>query len=73
MLNYDREVCEGWTPRDFINAMKVEIATIMAGGSIHKPFKSKLELEVYLISNQPYYKKKIPEVIEYFSNKYGLN
>ena len=73
MMNFDREIWEGWTARNFIDAMKSDIAMIMAGGSIHKPFKTKLELETYLLSNQPYYKKKIPEVIEYFSNKYGLS
>lgn len=29
------------------------------------------ELEVFL-ENQPYYKKYIPEVVEYFSNKLNL-
>lgn len=73
MLNYKKEVWEGWTVQDFIDSLQTEIAMIMGGSSYLKPFKSKGELEVYIISNQPYYKKPIPEVIEYFAYKYGLN
>ncbi len=68
MLNYKKEVWEGWTVQDFIDSLQTEITMIMGGGSYIKPFKSKGELEAYIISNQP-----LPEVIEYFAYKYGLN
>ena len=73
MLNYKKEVWEGWTVQDFIDSLQTEIAMIMGGSSYLKPFKSKGELEAYIISNQPYYKKPIPEVIEYFAYKYWLD
>jgi hypothetical protein len=41
----------------------------MSGGSWQKPFTSKEELKEWCKSNQPYYKKHIPEVFKYFSNK----
>lgn len=72
-IDYGREVWEGWTVKDFIDSLQTEIAMIMGGVSYIKPFKSKDELEAYIVSNQPYYKIKIPEVIEYFACKYGLN
>lgn len=73
MLNLKKEIWEGWTVKDFIDSFQSQIAMIMGGSSYVKPFKSKCELEAYLISNQPYYKKSIQEVIEYFAEKYGLN
>ncbi len=73
MLNYKKEVWEGWTVQDFIDSLQTEITMIMGGSSYMKPFKSKEELKAYIVSNQPYYKKPIPEVIEYFAYKYGLN
>lgn len=73
MLNYKKEICEGWTVQDFIDSLQTEIAIVMGGGSYIRPFKSRDELAAYIISNQPYYKKPIPEVIEHFACKYGLN
>ena len=52
MLNYKKEVWEGWTVQDFIDSLQTEIAMIMGGSSYLKPFKSKEELEAYIISNQ---------------------
>lgn len=62
-INMDREVWEGWTVRDFIDYMEPLMDEIMLGRSLHKPF---------VTSNQPGYKKKIPEVIEYFAERYCL-
>ena len=73
ILNYKKEVWEGWTVQDFIDSLQTEVVMIMGGSSYVKPFKNKEELKAYIISNQPYYKKTIPEVIEYFACKYGLN
>lgn len=68
----DRNVWEGWTPRAFIEALEPSIAMIMTGRSWKKPFTSKAELAEYCCDNQPYYKKKVPEVVDYFAKAYGL-
>ena len=68
----DRNVWEGWTPRAFINALEPSIRIIMNGESWRRPFTSKAELAEYCRDNQPYYKKRVPEVVSYFAEKYGL-
>lgn len=72
MKNLNRDVWEGWTPKDFIDALSNEIHMIMTGNSWREPFKSKKELIAYIEDNQPYYKKSIPEVNAYFAEKYNL-
>ena len=42
----------------------------MSGKSHVKPFKDSKELKEWLKSNQPYYKKHIPEVYKYFKTKF---
>lgn len=69
--NLDRNVWEGWTPRMFIEELEPEIAQIMAGNSFRK-IRTREELKLYCIDNQPYYKKYIPEVVDYFAKKYKL-
>lgn len=72
MSNLYREVWEGWTPQDFIDSVSVEISMIMNGKSWRKQFKTKQEMLDYISEHQPYYKKPIKEVNEYFANLYGL-
>jgi len=57
MGNLQRNVWEGWTPQDFIEALSNELASIMDGRSWRKPFKTRKELTDYIKDNQPYYKK----------------
>lgn len=68
----NRVVWEGWTVKDFINEVESEADRIMCGCSIHKPFESKAEMAKYVANAQPYYKKPIPEVIDYFADRYNL-
>jgi hypothetical protein len=63
-------VWEGWTPQNFIDVLRPQVDSIMAGESWHKPFKTKTELLLWLTDNQPYYKKPIREVSEYFINRF---
>ena len=70
-LNLDRNVWEGWTPRMFIEELEPELDQIMAGNSWRR-IRTREELKLYCIDNQPYYKKHIPEVVGYFAEKYGL-
>lgn len=72
MADFNRIVWEGWTPKDFINELSDMIDMIMTGDSFIEPFKTKSEMVEFIKENQPYYKKSIPEVNEYFASKYGL-
>ena len=69
ILNLERNVYEGWRPIDFINELEPSFVMIMSGQSWHKPFKTLNELKKWCMENQPYYKKHIPEVFNYFKNK----
>lgn len=71
-VNLDREVWEGWTVGDFIDSLEEEIRMIMAGESFINPFGTRAEMIEYIVENQPYYKKPIPEVNAYFIKKYNL-
>ena len=79
MLKYN-EVWEGWTVQDFIDELEPQFNRIMENQSWYEltqkeseqPFKDKSELREWCKDNQPYYKKHIPEVYEYFLNKTNL-
>lgn len=59
--NLDRHIWEGWKVQDFIN----ELEEIFH----YHTFASGTELKKWCMDNQPYYKKFIPEVYEYFLEK----
>ena len=71
-MDFGRHVWEGWTVQDFIDELQMQADLIMIGQGMHKPFKNRKELEKWCCENQPYYKKPIPEVTEYFARRYGL-
>ena len=58
-INMDRYVWEGWT----VGA---------CGQSWREPFRNKQELADWCRDNQPYYKKRIPEVNSHFAKMYNL-
>lgn len=70
--NMNRNVYEGWTPMDFIQELLPLADMVMRGQSWQKPFKDIKELKAWLKDNQPYYKKEIPEVVDFFANRYGF-
>jgi len=71
-LNLEKEVWEGWRVKDFIESLSLEISWIYDNKSLQKPFVNKAELKKWCMYNQPYYKKYIPEVVEYFAEKYNV-
>ena len=71
-MNLSKHIWEGWTVQNFINELQDQLEMIMSGGSWQKVFKTKAELKVWCMDNQPYYKKHIPEVVDYFAKKYNL-
>ena len=64
-MNYQKHIWEGWTVQDFINELEYTFK--------HQTFKNKQELKKWCKSEQPYYKKHIPEVFRHFLNKTNLN
>lgn len=70
--NLDKEIYDGWKVKDFIDLLKDGVDTIMNRMSWTAPFKDKNELAIWLDNNQPFYKARIPEVINYFAELYQL-
>lgn len=70
-MNLNKHIWEGWTVQHFIDELEPSLNMIMSNRS-HIKIKNKKELKQYCIDNQPYYKKHIPEVVEYFTKKYNI-
>ena len=68
----NKVIWEGWTVQDFIDVLEPSIDLIMNDSSCLSKFKNKGELKKYCMDNQPYYKKHIPEVVNYFAKKYSI-
>lgn len=68
-MNLNKHIWEGWRVQDFINELEHVFEMIMSGMSWQKPFKDRDELKRWCMDNQPYYKKYIPEVVNYFYSK----
>lgn len=68
-INLNKHIWEGWTVQDFIEDLEPTFNTIMDGDSWKKPFGTKEEVKKWCMDNQPYYKKHIPEVVNYFFAK----
>jgi hypothetical protein len=63
-INMDREVWEGWKVRDFIEHLELSFQ--------FQRMSSKEEIIAWCKDEQPYYKKRIKEVEQYFITKAGL-
>ena len=61
-IDYNKHVWEGWTVQDFIDDLNV-----LFNYARHN-LKTKQQVKEWCMSNQPYYKKHIPEVVEHFYN-----
>lgn len=68
-MNVNKHIWEGWTVQDFIDELEPTFETIMSGQSWQKPFENDEDLKQWCMDNQPYYKKHIPEVYNYFKTK----
>lgn len=71
-INFDKEIWEGWTVRDFIEELEPQLDLIQSGRSFIEPVKTKEELKKWCKDNQPYYKKYVPDVVAYFAQKYNI-
>ena len=63
-MDNTKEIWEGWTVKDFIDNLEVTF--------IPENFKTEEELKIWCKSEQPYYKKHIPEVYNHFLSKVNL-
>lgn len=61
MTDREKHIWEGWTVGDFIDEIEPSFNP--------NNFKSKQQLKDWVKSEQPYYKKHIPEVYKYFLTK----
>ena len=68
-INLNKHIWEGWTVQSFIDELEPKFNQIMNNQSWQKPFKTKEELKVWCKDNQSYYKKHIPDVVNYFLSK----
>lgn len=71
-IDLNKHIWEGWTVNQFIHYLEPEFLRIMSNMSWKKPFSSREELKKWCMDNQPYYKKFIPEVYQYFLNQTNL-
>jgi len=67
-----KHIWKGWRVQDFIDSLSPEVERIMTGRSRRKPFATRQELAAWCKDNQPYYKKRIPGVNDYFARLYNL-
>ena len=74
-VNRNKHLWEGWTVGDFIDEIEPIFNTINSNANSFgtRAFKCKKELKEWVKSEQPYYKKHIPEVYNYFLNKTNFN
>lgn len=67
----NKVIWEGWTAQMFINELEPTFNLIQNHSSWMKKFEKGDEkrLKQWCMDNQPYYKKYIPQVFNYFKNK----
>ena len=68
----EKHIWEGWTVQDFVDELEPSIKRMMENNSYIKKFENKKQLKEWCIDNQPYYKKYIPEVVNYLAKKYNI-
>lgn len=68
-MNLQKHIWEGWTVGDFIDELEPTFYMIQNHGSWKSPFTSREEIKTWCMDEQPYYKKYIKEVVDYFSSK----
>lgn len=71
-MSLNKHIWEGWIVQDFINELEDLVQMAVSGKSHFKTISTKQELKEFCMDNQPYYKKYIPEVVNYFSKKYNI-
>ena len=72
----EKHIWEGWRVIDFINELQPILDNIMKNyfgqWETNNIIKNKTDLKKWCMENQPYYKKYIPEVVQYFVERYKI-
>ena len=71
-MSLDKHIWEGWTAQDFINELAPLLEMIQGGRSWQPVITDKETLKRWCKDNQPYYKKHIPLVVNFFAKQYNL-
>ena len=73
-MNRDKHIYEGWTVGDFIDDLNPMFRMIQNPNipTINEKFKTRNEIMDWCMDMQPYYKKHIPEVFNYFAKEAEL-
>lgn len=72
-INLEKHIWEGWCVIDFINELQPILDNIMKRQwGTNSIIKNKADLKKWCMENQPYYKKYIPEVVQYFVERYKI-
>ena len=71
-MDFYRNVWEGWTPKDFIDEIRDILDEIMGSQTSRRRPRTKKALINMIVDLQPYYKKRIREVADYFCKRYGF-
>jgi hypothetical protein len=71
-INMEREILKGWRVKDFIRELEPTFKMVQAGMSWHHVIKTRKELKEWCMNMQPYTSEYIPEVVEYFAEKYKI-
>ena len=66
-INLNKHVWEGWTVGDFINELELSFNLNQKNNTFK--LKNRDEVKKWCMDNQPYYKKYIKEVVDYFTTK----
>jgi hypothetical protein len=72
-MNLQKHIWEGWTVQDFIDDLEPIADMTMRNESIYEVFKHRDDIKDFCMEQQPYYKKYIPEVVNYFAKRYNLD
>ena len=65
-MDFYREVWEGWTPKDFIDEIRGVLDEIMGSQTSRRKPRTRSALIRTIVDLQPYYKRRIREVEDYF-------
>lgn len=71
-VNYSKHIWEGWTVRDFINDIEYSVDITINDYKSRGIIITKDIIARITSDQQPYYKRVIPDVVNYFCNKYNI-
>lgn len=63
MIDFNKHIWEGWTVQDFINELQPSF------DNVSDRFTTRKEVKEWCMYEQPYYKKYIKEVVDYFCKR----